>query len=71
VPISEAGAWLCSADVLERPPDAEPRDAVGRQPGDVAAEETDRAGRRQQKAGEHIEERRLAGAVRPDHTMDR
>jgi hypothetical protein len=34
--------------------------------GDVAIAELDRARRRQVEAGEHVDERRLAGAVRPD-----
>ena len=41
-------------------------DRVRRLAGDVLAEEHDRPGRRLVDAGEHVEERRLAGAVRPD-----
>jgi hypothetical protein len=40
---------------------------VGRELGDVLAEETDPAGGRRKVAGDGVEERRLAGAVRAEH----
>ena len=58
-------------DVLERAADAERRDLVLREPGDVAPVEDDLARRRRVGAGEHVEERRLAGAVRADQARDR
>jgi hypothetical protein len=59
------------ADVLERSRDPEPRDPVGGRPGDVTTIEPDRARRRLQEPGEHMEERRLARAVGSDHAVDR
>ena len=59
------------ADVLERAPDAEVRDRVRRQAGDVAAVEQDLAGRRRVDARQHVEERGLAGAVGADQADDR
>ena len=40
------------------------RDGARRQPGDVLAVEDDAAAVRRDAAGEHVEARRLAGAVR-------
>ena len=59
------------ADVLERAADAERGDLVLRQPGDVLAVEHDLARRRRVGARQHVEERRLARAVRPDQARDR
>src|ERR1019366_225142 len=43
-------------------------DAPVRRPGrDVVLVEHDRAGRGREKSADHVEESRLAGAVRPDH----
>ena len=58
------------ADVLERPADAEVRDRVRRLPRYVGAVEDDRASRRLVDAGEHVEERRLTCAVRPNEADD-
>src|SRR6185503_9996962 len=52
---------------LERAPDAKPRNAVWRQPLDLAILEHDTARRARDRAAQQIEERGLAGAVRPDH----
>ena len=49
--------------------DAEARDRVRRQPGDVAVEEPHRALRGREIAGEQVDERRLAGAVGTDHRV--
>ena len=63
---------LCEEpDVLERPPDPELDDRVRGLPDDLGAVEHDRAGRRHVDAGDLVEERRLAGAVRPDQRDDR
>ena len=59
------------ADVLERPRHAQRRDLVRPRAGDVRAVELDLAQRRLVEAGEHVEERRLAGAVGPDDRDDR
>src|SRR4029077_2517314 len=58
-------------DVLEGAPDAELGDLVLRQTSDLVAVEQDLARRRRVCAGEHVEERRLAGAVGPDQARDR
>ena len=47
------------------------RDAVRARAGDVAAIEQDAPGARRELAGEQIEERGLAGAVRPDDRVER
>ena len=62
---------LEQADVLERAPDAPLGHEVRRPVGDVLACELDDAGRHLVDAGDHVEERRLAGAVRPDEAYDR
>ncbi len=69
--VLERGHVLEEADVLERPPDAELRDPVGRLVRDVVAVELDHARRRLVDAREHVEERRLARAVRADQADDR
>ena len=57
-------------DVLERAHDAGARD-LGRRPGrDVLAVEHDAPAGRALEAGEHVDERRLAGAVRADQAED-
>ena len=62
---------LEEADVLERPADAALRGGVRRRAGDVPAVEHDAARGRLVDPGDHVEERRLAGAVRPDQAHDR
>ncbi len=52
--------------LLVRAGEPEPRALAGRRRRDVAAEELDRPGRRGQVAGDDVEERRLARAVRPE-----
>src|SRR6266496_1763535 len=58
------------AAVLERARQAGARPSMSAPAGDVAIAELDRARVRQVEAGEHVHERRLAGAVRPDQTDD-
>ena len=53
-------------ELLERARDPEVADLVGTEGGDVVAVEGDPAGVRPLEAGDQIEERGLAGAVRPD-----
>src|SRR5205807_4280646 len=55
---------------LERAPNTEVDDAVGRQPGDLAPLEADGAGVRRQGPGQHVEDRALAGAVGADQAED-
>src|SRR5439155_5943777 len=69
--VLEGGHVLEEADVLERAADAALGDRMWRLAGDVLAVEDDPAGRRLVDAGQHVEERRLAGAVRPDQRDDR
>ena len=56
---------------LERAREAETRDLVRLQRRDVVAVEHDASARCRQRAADHVEERRLAGAVRPDDAGDR
>ena len=51
--------------------DAEPDDLVGLAPGQLRAVERDLTLGRDVQAGDHVEERRLAGAVGPDEADDR
>ena len=55
---------------LERAGDAEPGPLVRVEPADVAAVEQDPARGRRLQAGDDVEQRRLARAVRPDQTGD-
>src|SRR6516165_3007872 len=55
---------------LVRSGDAPVRDSIGREPGDLASIEQDVPGRRPQHAGQAVEERALAGAVRADDRAD-
>ena len=57
-------------DVLERPRHAAGGHAIGPPARDVVALEHEAPGARRQHAGDQVEERRLAGAVRPDHRVD-
>src|SRR5439155_18566825 len=54
-----------------RAPDTKPRDGVGRQPVETIGAETDLAAVGPREAADHVEERRLARAVRTDETRDR
>ena len=56
---------------LERAREAETRDLVRLQRRDVVAVEDDASARCRQRAADHVEERGLAGAVRPDDAGDR
>src|SRR3989442_1275481 len=47
------------ADVLERPANPEPRDAVGGRTRDILSVEADRPARRPKEPGEEVEQRRL------------
>jgi hypothetical protein len=53
-------------EALERARDAEPRPPVGPAPGDIGAVEPHATTAGRLQAGDDVEERRLAGAVRPD-----
>src|SRR2546426_2281628 len=55
---------------LEGATDAEVDDPVWRQPGDLALLEANRAAVRDQGAREHVENRALAGPVRPDQAQN-
>ena len=55
---------------LETAPDAEPGDAMGRKPGDLAPLIEDAAAARLQLARQQVDERRLAGAVGADDGVD-
>src|SRR5690606_3828506 len=55
---------------LERPTDSRIADLVGAQAGDVPPVEADTTAIGTQRAGDHAEERRLAGPVRPDDAKD-
>ena len=59
------------AAMLERAREAERREFLGRQAGDVAAGEPHRAGVGPVQASNEVEQRGLAGAVRPDHADQR
>src|SRR5207248_5538501 len=69
--VLERGHVLEEADVLERATDAALRDRVRWLPGHVMAVEDDPPRGRLVDAREHVEEGRLAGAVRPDQRDDR
>src|SRR5579862_2175623 len=62
---------LEEADVLKGAPDAALRVRVRRLAGQVLVGEHDASRRRLVHAGEHVEERRLPGAVRADEADDR
>src|SRR5207247_10402081 len=57
-------------DVLERPRDSEPRDAMRPQTQEVASVEDDAAAVRPVQACDDVEKRRLPGAVRADQAAD-
>jgi len=69
--VLERGHVLEETDVLERAADAALGERMWRLSGQVIAGEDHAAGRRLVHAREHVEERRLAGAVRPDEADDR
>ena len=60
----ESGKWphdlKCAAD-------ATPADLVRRKTFDTLSGKCDASARRREHSGDHIKERRLSGAVRPDH----
>src|SRR6516165_785970 len=55
---------------LKRAPNPEPGDPIGRKVVNVLLLEPDLSAAASHRAAEQIEERRLAGAVRPDHAED-
>ncbi len=59
------------AHQLERAGDAAAAHRVGRKTGNILAGKIDRAGIGRYRAGDHVEQRRLAGAVRTNHRKDR
>ena len=63
----EAGEFLRD---LERAGEAHMAALMHGKPGDVAAFEQDAAGARHEPAGDHVEERRLAGAIGADEAGD-
>ena len=69
--VLESRHLLEEADVLKRAADAALGDRMWRPTGDVLAVELDQPARRFVHAGEHVEERRLAGAVRTDQAHRR
>ena len=69
--VLERGHLREEADVLERAADPELRDRVRRLRRHVVPVEDDLAGGRLVHAREHVEERRLARAVRADQAHDR
>ena len=69
--VLERGHVLEEPDVLERAADAPLRERVRRFSRHLGAIEDDAAGGRLVDAREHVEERRLAGSVRPDKADDR
>jgi hypothetical protein len=64
------GGVLEQLDVLERAGDAEARDPVGRHLGDVLILEEDPSRGRAIDPRNQVEDRALAGAVRPDDRQD-
>src|SRR5437773_1758038 len=68
--VLEHGQRREEGEVLERPPDAELRDPMGRQPEDRTAVEADITLVGRGEAAQAVEERRLAGAVRADEADD-
>jgi hypothetical protein len=58
------------ADILERARHAKPGALVRRGGCDVAAVERQGAGSGRQQAGDQVEQRRLAGTIRPDDAVD-
>jgi hypothetical protein len=64
--VLERGHLVEGTQFLKRPADAEPADLVRAQPGGVAPVEPHAAGVGKGEAGDQVEQRRLAGAVRPD-----
>ena len=57
-------------ETLERPPQAEAGARMGPEAGDVLLAQQHLAVGRALESGDHVEQRRLPGAVRPDQPMD-
>ena len=68
--VLERGPPLEEAGDLERPRNAKAADAIRRERRDVEAERDDAPGGRLHEPGEHVEERRLPGAVRSDKSVN-
>src|SRR5581483_4214493 len=69
--VLERGHVLEEPDVLKRAADAALGEDVRRPVREILVREDDSARRRLVDAGEHVEERRLSGAVRADEADDR
>src|SRR5690349_1297778 len=69
--VFERGQIGEKTDVLERARDSRSRDLIGPEALEPFAVEDESAVVRRGHAGEHVEERRLAGAVRADQAVDR
>jgi hypothetical protein len=69
--VLERGHLVEEPDVLERARHAQRRDLVRRLTGDARSVEDDLAAGGLVDARQHVEERRLAGPVRPDEAHDR
>src|SRR5205823_7310250 len=68
--VVEGGHVGEESNLLKGPTDAQLRDSVGLEPGDVCALEDHGARGRRVDAGDRVEERGLPGAVRPDQRED-
>src|SRR5579872_3773584 len=68
--VLEGGKMRKDAGNLKAPHDPELCEIGGRRVRDVAAFEEDSAAGRRRETGEQVEQRRLAGTVRPDDRMD-
>src|SRR4029077_14305190 len=69
--VLDRGQILEQADVLERSGDAQPRDPVGGQSGDLVRLHPRSAGLEWDVSGDDVHERRLARASGPDESLDR
>ena len=68
--VLDHGAVLEQREVLEGAPDADCREPPRRDGRKIDAVEHDAPAARPQHAGDHVEQRGLAGAVRADHAAD-
>ena len=68
--VLDHGAVLEQRQVLKGAADAERGEPRGRDGREIVAVEHDAAAARPQHAGDHVEQRGLAGAVRADHAAD-
>ena len=68
--VLDHGAVLEQREVLKRAPDPDRGEPRGRDGREIGAVEQDAAAAWPQHAGDHVEQRGLAGAVRADHAAD-